>query len=212
MLRLAIFALDGTLLNTLGDIAASANFALAANHLPTHSLECVRQFVGNGIRRLIERACPADASPDLLEQVSADFCRHYARHCADTTAPYPGIPELLEGLRQRGILTAVVSNKADFAVQQLCAQFFPGQFDAVVGEREGIRRKPAPDSVQVILSQLHVDVEDAIYIGDSEVDVETSRNAGIRCLAVTWGFRDRGGLRQAGAQHLVDSPAEILTL
>lgn len=210
--RIAIFDLDGTLLNTLGDLAASANAALAANHLPTHTQDSIRQFVGNGIRKLIERACPANVSPELLNHVHADFCQHYAQHCADTTAPYPGIPQLLDTLRQRGILTAVVSNKADFAVQQLCTQFFPGQFDAIAGEREGIRRKPAPDTVNAILHQLNVNASDAVYIGDSDVDVETARNAGTRCIAVTWGFRDRAILLNAGAQLLADSPAALLPI
>lgn len=210
--RIAIFDLDGTLLNTLGDLAASANAALAAHHLPTHPQDRIRQFVGNGIRKLIERACPPNASPELLNQVHADFCHHYAQHCADTTAPYPGIPQLLDQLRRRGILTAVVSNKADFAVQQLCAQFFPNQFDAVAGEREGIRRKPAPDTVNAILTQLQVNATAAVYIGDSDVDVETARNAGTHCIAVTWGFRDRAILLNAGAQLLADSPAAILPM
>ncbi len=210
MTRLAIFDLDGTLLNTLGDLVASANAALTANHLPTHPQDSIRQFVGNGIRKLIERACPANASPELLNQVHADFCHHYAQHCADTTAPYPGIPNLLDELRRCGILTAVVSNKADFAVQQLCAQFFPNQFDAVAGEREGIRRKPAPDTVNSILHQLNVDASDAVYIGDSDVDVETARNAGTRCIAVTWGFRDRSTLEQAGATAFADNTAILL--
>lgn len=210
--RLAIFDLDGTLLNTLGDLAASANAALAAHHLPTHPQDSIRQFVGNGIRKLIERACPADTTSELQERVYHDFCRHYAQHCADTTAPYPGIPQLLDELRRRGILTAVVSNKADFAVQQLCAQFFPGQFDAIAGEREGVRRKPAPDTVLAILAQLNVNATTAVYIGDSDVDVETARNAGTRCIAVTWGFRDRAILLNAGAQLLADSPAALLPI
>ncbi|MGN0866246.1 MAG: HAD family hydrolase [Oligosphaeraceae bacterium] len=210
MARLAIFDLDGTLLDTLGDLTASANAALAANHLPTHSRDTIRQFVGNGIRKLVECACPANLAPELLDRVHADFHRHYARHCADTTAPYPGIPRLLDELGKRGIRTAVVSNKADFAVQQLCARFFPRQFDAIAGEREGVRRKPAPDTVNAVLARLGMTAADAVYIGDSDVDIATARNAGVPCIAVTWGFRDRATLEQAGATLFADDTSLLL--
>ena len=174
-----LFDLDGTILNTLDDLAASTNRALAKNGLPTRSTEEVRRFVGNGIRLLIERAVPSNTPLTLTDRVFDDFRTDYAEHCADRTLPYDGIPELLRALRASGARTAVISNKADSAVQELIAHYFPGLFDAVVGERPGVRRKPAPDAVLEVLRTLSAAPADAVYIGDSEVDVETARNAGL---------------------------------
>ena len=195
-----LFDLDGTILNTLDDLAASTNRALAKNGLPTRSTEEVRRFVGNGIRLLIERAVPSNTPLTLTDRVFDDFRADYAEHCADRTLPYDGIPELLRALRASGARTAVISNKADSAVQELIAHYFPGLFDAVVGERPGVRRKPAPDAVLEVLRTLS---------GDSEVDVETARNAGLPCIAVDWGFRSREILLQHGAQTIASSPAEL---
>lgn len=207
----AVFDLDGTLLNTLDDLHASANAALLAHGLPQRTLDEVRRFVGNGIRRLIRRAVPEGTPRALEESVYEDFCAHYAAHCEDRTAPYPGIPDLLEHLRAAGMRLAVVSNKGDFAVQELIARQFPDTFDAVLGEAEdrGVRRKPAPDMVVAALSRMGADRAGAVYIGDSEVDVQTAANVGCPCLSCTWGFRDRGDLLAAGAKSLVDSPMEL---
>ena len=207
--ELAIFDLDGTILNTLEDLADSLNAALKAYGFPERTLEEVRCFVGNGIRRLIERGVPAGTPEEEIVRVHERFTAHYKVHCADKTRPYPGINDLLKNLRQAGCRTAVVSNKADYAVQELCEQYFPGVFDAAVGERAGILKKPAPDSVNEVLRRLNVTKENAVYIGDSEVDIATARNAQMRSILVDWGFRDRSFLVEQGAETIVSSPEEI---
>ena len=174
--RLAIFDLDGTILDTLEDLKESTNAALAANGYPERTLEEVRCFVGNGIGKLIERAVPKGTSKEATKKTLESFKVHYGIHCADHTKPYDGIIKLLEDLRKYGIQTAVVSNKADFAVQELCSQYFPKAFDFVVGEREGIRRKPCPDSVFEVLKTLKKTAAEAVYIGDSDVDVDTAKD------------------------------------
>lgn len=208
--KLIIFDMDGTILNTLEDLADSTNTALTAHGFPQRTVEEVRHFVGNGIRKLIERAVPAGTPPEVTERVLADFQAHYAAHCADKTKPYDGVTELLAALKEKGYLTAVVSNKADFAVQSLCETYFAGLFDFAVGEREGIRRKPCPDSVFAALSHFRAAPEDAVYIGDSEVDLETAKCAGIDEISVEWGFRDRAFLEAHGADCFVKRPEEIL--
>lgn len=208
--KLLIFDLDGTILNTIEDLCNSTNYALGAHNFPTRTIEEVRKFVGNGIKKLIERAVPSGTSSETIEQVLDTFKKHYALHCADKTSPYDGIMELLTALRAQGFLTAVVSNKADFAVQSLCNDYFPGMFDFVVGEREGIRRKPYPDSVEEVLTKLQVKKEQAVYIGDSEVDIQTAKNAGMSSIAVSWGFREEAFLREQGAENIVNKPSEIL--
>lgn len=210
MYKLIIFDLDGTILNTLEDLADSTNYALEKHHFPVRTIEEVRSFVGNGIGRLIARAVPEGTDENMINQVLADFKDYYGQHCADRTKPYDGIIELLQCLRQRGCRTAVVSNKADFAVQRLCEQYFPGLFDFAVGEREGIRRKPYPDSVLEVLSRLGAAKDEALYVGDSEVDIETAKNAGIDVVSVEWGFRDREFLLSHGARRFVKKPEELL--
>ena len=212
MKKLAIFDLDGTILNTLDDLACSTNYALACHEFPARTTEEVRRFVGNGIGKLIERAVPEGTEQSMVEKVLEDFKAHYKEHCADKTKPYDGIEEVILKLRQEGYLTAVVSNKADFAVQELCEQYFPGLFDYVVGEKEGIRRKPCPDSVLAVLDKLQIEKKDAIYIGDSDVDIQTAQNAGIDILSVEWGFRDREFLLSRGAVALVKNPEELLSI
>lgn len=212
MKKLLIFDLDGTILNTLDDLAASTNYALEQNSMPKRSLEEVRAFVGNGIRKLIERAVPGGSSEAEKKAVLESFTTHYKAHSADKTRPYKGIPEVLAQLKIQGFQLAVVSNKADFAVQSLCETYFPGTFTFVVGEREGIRRKPAPDSIYEVLEQLNIPKEEAVYIGDSDVDAETAKNAGIDLIAVTWGFRDREVLEAMGAKVFAQTPKEILAV
>ena len=173
--QLAIFDMDGTILNTLQDLTNSLNAALQLSGYPQHTLEEVRFFVGNGIRKLIERGVPAGTPVAQIDKVHQDFTEHYRVHCADTTQPYAGIPELLHQLRNAGCKTAVVSNKADYAVQELCKQYFDGMFDFAVGERKNILKKPAPDAVNEVLQQLQTDRLQAVYIGDSDVDVETAK-------------------------------------
>lgn len=207
--QLAIFDLDGTILDTLEDLYLAVNEALRAHGMPARTLAQVRQFVGNGIRKLIERAVPEGTAEAEITAVHETFTAYYTLHCADHTKPYDGIPELLARLREQGIRTAVVSNKADYAVQSLCAQYFPGQFDAVAGEREGVRRKPAPDAVNAVLETLGIERTAAVYIGDSDVDVETAKNATIPCISVLWGFRTEAFLRAHGAVQLAENPAEV---
>lgn len=207
--QLVIFDLDGTLLDTLDDLADAVNWALKQEQLPRRTREEVRAFVGNGIRNLIERAVPAGTEAAQTDRVFAGFKARYAGHCADKTRPYPGILELLARLRAEGIRTAVVSNKADFAVQTLCRDYFPGLVDCAVGERAGIPKKPAPDSVQEVLRALKISWEQAVYVGDSEVDVVTARNAGMDSILVLWGFRDRQTLERAGAKTFAATAEEL---
>lgn len=207
--RLAIFDMDGTILDTLDDLADSVNFALAQSGFPERSREEVCSFVGNGIRKLIERAVPKGTEVERIDYVHKVFREYYKEHCAVKTKPYRGIPELLEKLRQAGCKTAVVSNKADFAVQELCRKYFDGLFDAAVGDRDGISRKPAPDSVFEILRLFGMEKRDAVYIGDSDVDIETACNAGMDGIVVEWGFRKRAFLEEKGAKRIVSSPKEI---
>lgn len=210
--KLAVFDMDGTILDTLEDLKDSLNYALELNGFPTRTIDEVRSFVGNGIGKLIERGVPMGTSETETGKVLASFTEHYKQHCADKTKPYDGVTELILKLRSSGMKTAVVSNKADYGVSELCRQYFAGLFDAAVGEREGIRRKPAPDSVNAVLEKLDISRSDAVYIGDSEVDLETAKNAEMDCIAVSWGFREPEFLRQRGADIIASSPDEVLAL
>lgn len=207
-----IFDLDGTLLDTLGDLAASVNYAMRTHGMPEHSTDQVRCFVGNGVRRLMERAVPGGASHPDFEAAFATFRHHYMEHSLDTTRPYEGVPEMLGELKRRGCHTAVVSNKFDAATKQLCRHFFAATIDVAVGEHEaeGIRKKPAPDTVTEALRQLGAGPEGAVYVGDSDVDILTARNSGLPCISVLWGFRDREFLLAHGAETLVSRPAQLL--
>lgn len=208
--RLAIFDMDGTILNTLEDLCDSLNHTLKEFELPQRTLEEVRSFVGNGIHKLIERAVPTGTDEGLLEEVFHSFNAYYKEHCAVKTRPYDGIPKVLQKLRSRGIYTAVVSNKADYGVQALCEDYFNGLFDYAVGEKEGVRCKPNPDGVLDVIRKFGVSFEEAVYIGDSEVDYETSVNAGIDVLMVGWGFREEEIIRACGAKLVLHKPEEIL--
>lgn len=210
--KLAIFDLDGTILDTVEDLAASVNAALTASGFPERSVEDVRRFVGNGIRRTLELAAPEGTSPTAVDRLYRDFTDHYRVHNADRTRPYDGIPELVASLREAGMKTAVVSNKVDSAVKALCERFFPGQFDLAVGERDGVPRKPSPEGVREVLDTLGVAPQEAVYIGDSEVDIQTARNAGLDEVLVAWGFKGRAFLERQGAKRVADSPAEIALL
>lgn len=212
MYQLYIFDLDGTILNTLDDLAASTNAALEMHHFPQRTVDEVRRFVGNGIGKLIERAVPENTDTAVTTDVLEDFKKHYKVHCADRTKPYDGVLDMLMTLKQRGAKLAVVSNKADFAVQELCQNYFPDVFDFVVGEREGIRRKPCPDSVNEVLRYLNTDREDALYIGDSDVDIETANNAQMDILSASWGFRDVDFLNAHGAKKIINCPEELLDI
>lgn len=205
-----IFDLDGTLLSTLGDLAASTNHALRLYGMPEHTLDEVRWMVGNGVHLLIERAIPGGATNPQFDSVFAAFRSHYVEHSLDTTRPYRGVPEMLARLKADGRRIAVVSNKFYAATEELCRHFFGDTVEVAIGERENIRRKPAPDTVIEALRQLGVGREGAVYVGDSEVDVETARNCGLPCISVLWGFRDRDFLTDHGATTFVTSPEEIV--
>lgn len=209
--QLAIFDLDGTILDTLQDLHLCVNYALQKNHLPERTLSEIRQFVGNGIRKLIERSVPADL-PEKIDPVYEDFTSYYPQHYADHTMPYAQIPEVIQTIRNAGLLTAVVSNKADYAIQSLCETYFPGLFDSVAGEKTGIPRKPAPDSVLSVLTALQCSPDQAVYIGDSEIDIQTAKNAGLSCISVTWGFRSEAFLKEHHAGILISTPAELIPL
>ncbi len=204
-----IFDLDGTLLDTLGDLAASCNFALRSHSLPEHSVDDVRRFVGNGVRKLMERAIPQGEANPAFDDAYATFRRHYMEHNLDTTRPYPGIMSLLKSLKDEGKNIAVVSNKFYAATRELCRHFFGDYVEVAIGEREGIRKKPAPDTVVEALRELGVGREGAVYIGDSDVDVQTAANSGMPCVSVLWGFRDRDFLIAHGATTLISSPEEL---
>ncbi|MBO7342004.1 MAG: HAD-IA family hydrolase [Clostridia bacterium] len=210
--RVVLFDLDGTVLNTLDDLADAVNASLAKHEMPARTREEVRSFVGNGIRALIERAVPTGTDSALVARVLNEFKRYYGAHCADKTAPYAGVPELLSTLRAHGVRTAVVSNKADFAVQELAKRYFADLFDLALGERAERPAKPAPDMVHHALEALGATAAEAVYVGDSDVDVLTARNAQLPCIAVTWGFRDRACLKKAGATVFADTAKELLDL
>ena len=212
MKKIIVFDLDGTLLDTLGDLHAAVNHALKSENLPLRSIDEVRSFVGNGMRLLMERALPADADAALFARAFAAFKAYYSANCAHFTREYDGITALLQKLKAEGALLGVVTNKADAPAKTLMEHYFPGLFDSVVGEREGVRRKPAPDSVWETVRTLGGSVDDAVYIGDSEVDAQTAKNAGTALVGVTWGFRSRETLEKAGAQLFADSPAELFEI
>ena len=204
-----IFDLDGTLLDTLNDLHASCNYALRTHGMPERSLEEVRQFVGNGVKKLMERAIPDGLENPLFEETLQTFRQHYLLHNLDTTLPYPGIMEMLQQLKAQGKLIAVVSNKFYAATQDLCKHFFGDTIQVAIGEREDIKKKPAPDTVLEALRQLQVTRQDAVYVGDSEVDVETARNSGIPCISVLWGFRSKSFLLSHGATTFIETPNEL---
>lgn len=204
-----IFDLDGTLLATLADLHASTNHALRSCHMPERSLEEVRQFVGNGVRKLMERAVPQGTSEEDFQRAFSVFREHYLIHSLDTTAPYPGIEKMLRTLKDEGKNIAVVSNKFYDATVQLCRHFFPDTVSVAIGERENIRKKPSPDTVIEALRQLGVTDENAVYVGDSEVDIQTAQNSGMPCISVLWGFRDKDFLLSNGGECFIASPDEL---
>lgn len=211
MKKIVIFDLDGTLLNTLDDLADSTNFALSKFNYPTRTIEEVRQFVGNGVAKLIERAIPEGKNNSNFEKCLAIFKENYAQNMYNKTAPYNGISDMLANLKSKGLKIAVVSNKFDLAVKELCQKYFNGYIDFAAGENEaaGIKKKPAPDTVLEVLKEFNLKPNEAIYVGDSDVDIMTAKNSDMPCISVTWGFRDEKFLLSYGATILIDSPDEI---
>ena len=201
-----LWDLDGTLLDTLEDLADGTNAAMDFFGFPRRTLEEVRRFVGNGARRLLVQAVPGETPEDKVEEVLAWFQRYYAAHCRIKTKPYDGVLEALERLKALGYPMAVVSNKPDSAVKPLAAEYFPGLYAR--GESADCPRKPAPDMVFKAMEAL--EIERCIYVGDSEVDVQTAQNAGMPCLSVLWGFRDREDMLRAGGTHFCNDPARLV--
>lgn len=206
-----IFDLDGTLLDTLEDLTDAVNYALATCNMPQHTIDEIRQFVGNGVRKLMLRAVPQGEENPAFEKAFALFKEYYEEHCNDKTNAYEGVSELLQKLKDAGYALAIVSNKIDSAVQDLNSKYFP-QVNVAVGDREGLRRKPAPDSVEEALRQLGKTKKDAVYVGDSEVDIQTASNAGLPCISVLWGFRDKQFLEEHDANCFAQKPKDVLEL
>lgn len=209
-----IFDLDGTLLNTLEDLTDSVNYAMERFGFPVHTLEEVRSFVGNGAPKLIERSIPQGVENPAYDEVLKSFKEHYAEHCEDKTQPYAGVMEMLEALKGQGYKLAVVSNKFDGAVKQLCKKYFRNYIAAAIGESAEVKRKPAPDTVYQALRELESDASHAVYVGDSDVDIQTAGNVPMPCVSVTWGFRTKEQLKKAGAadDFMVRTPQELPAL
>lgn len=212
MTKAIVFDLDGTLLDTLTDLAASTNYALRSCGMPEHSIDDVRRFVGNGVRMLMTRAVRDGESNPRFDEAFSVFRQHYMQHCLDTTCPYPGIMDALAKLKEKGMMLAIVSNKMQAATEELRQHFFSQYIDVAIGESAAIRKKPAPDTVNEALRLLGISHEEAIYVGDSDVDIDTARAAMMPCASVLWGFRDRQFLLNHGATRLLSSPEELLSL
>ena len=204
-----IFDMDGTVLNTLEDLTASVNYVMEQYGMPKRREAEYRRFLGSGIRYALQCAVPDGTPEELIDQMLPIFKVHYREHCLDKTRPYEGITELMKRLKEYGYRMAIVSNKIDPAVKELNERFFSEYVDVAIGEREGIKRKPAPDTVEQALRELGSTKEEAVYIGDSEVDLQTAKNAGMPCIAVLWGFRDRAFLMENGAVYFAEKPEDI---
>ena len=211
-IKAIIFDLDGTLLDTLQDLAQSVNYALAKFGLPQRSLDEIRNFVGNGIGKLIERSVPAGSNKLTIEQVFSTFKVHYAIHSTDNTRCYDGINELLDELYLRDYKIAIASNKINSAVQELNSRFFEKYSICAVGECDELKRKPFPDLLLHCMDLLQCTTDEVLYVGDSEVDIETSRNAGVPVVAVSWGFRDVNFLKTLHPDFLIHHPSELLDI
>ena len=209
--RYAIFDLDGTLLDTLDDLTDSMNYMLGKHNFPLRTRDEVRNFVGNGVRKLVERAVPPEykADEEFIDKFYDDFSLYYNSHSDIKTAPYPGTLGMLDKLLHSGFDIAIVSNKIDSAVKSLSAKFFGERIKSAIGEKPSIRHKPEPDMVFMAMEEMGADKENSIYIGDSEVDIQTAKNAGIPCISVLWGFKDSKFLEDSGAMAIVESMEEL---
>lgn len=207
--KAVLFDMDGTVLDTLADLTNAINHTLSDYGMPLLDKRRVAQYLGNGAAHLIARAVPEGTPVALREEMLRAYQPWYDSHCAILTAPYPGIVPLMRALREAGVKQAVISNKQDTAVKQLAAQHFPGLLETAVGESETVRRKPNPDAVLAALREMGVEKRDAVYVGDTEVDLRTAENAGLACAVVGWGFRTEEQLRAAGAGHIFQNAAEL---
>lgn len=214
MKKLVIFDLDGTLLNTIADLAHSTNYALEKNGFPTHQLGEYNYFVGNGINKLFERALPeGEKTEENIAKIRRDFLAHYDVHNADNSRPYEGISELLLALQGKGVQIAVASNKYQAATTKLVGYFFPNiHFTAVLGQREGVKTKPDPGIVAEIREKAQVDAADTLYIGDSNVDMQTAINSGVDGCGVTWGFRPASELESYHPKYIAQKASDILSM
>lgn len=212
MINTIVFDLDGTLLNTLEDLKDSVNFALERQGYPLRNLSEIRSFVGNGIRLLMERAVPQNTPAEIFEICFKDFCDYYKIHMEDKTAPYDGINDMLTNIKKAGFKTAIVTNKADFAAQDLCKRMFGENIDFVVGSSDDRPNKPAPDGVFYALEKLDSKIENTIFVGDADTDILTAKNANLPSIGVLWGFRDREVIEEAGAEYIVDSVKDLENL
>lgn len=205
-----IFDLDGTLLNTLEDLTASVNYAMRQCCFPERTLDEVRSFIGNGVKVLIRRAIPEGTSEAEYDKAHSEFRKHYSENSRNKTAPYEGIMELLHTLKSQGYVLAIVSNKVDFAVKDLRDKFFSDVIDVAIGDSDATRTKPEPDMVYKAIDELGADKDTCVYIGDTDVDIETAKNAGMDCISVSWGFRSHSELEDSGAKMIADTAEEIL--
>lgn len=205
-----IFDLDGTLLNTLDDLAESVNYAMKQCGFPKRTLDEIRRFVGNGVKKLIERALPEGMDEAEFNKALGEFKKHYSQNSRNKTAPYEGIMELLHTLKDCGCNLAIVSNKVDFAVKDLRDEFFSDVIDVAIGDSDATRTKPEPDMVYKVIDELGADRDSCVYIGDSDVDIITAKNSGMDCISVSWGFRSRSELESNGAEMIADKPEDIL--
>lgn len=212
MIDTIIFDLDGTLLNTLEDLKDSVNYALERQGFPLRNLTEIRSFVGNGIRLLMERAVPQNTDSETFEICFKDFCDYYKIHMEDKTAPYGGINEMLKSIKDAGFKTAIVTNKADFAAQDLCKRMFGDTIDLIVGSVDGRPNKPAPDGVYYALDVLKSKLENTIFVGDADTDIITAKNAGLVSVGVLWGFRDREIIEKEGAEYIVETVNDLKNL
>ncbi len=207
--KLAIFDMDGTILDTLDDLTDSVNYSLSARGFPPRSNEEVKSFLGEGVWKLLQRAAGDDAKKEDIDIIHDAFVSYYPENCDVKTRPYDKIEQCISDLRSAGCITAVVSNKDDIAVKKLSDRYFPDLFDLSLGRRDGVPRKPAPDAVNEVLHTFGICKTDAVYIGDSEIDIATAKNADMDALIVTWGFRDEEYLKAQGAENIIRSPEDI---
>ena len=210
--KTVIFDLDGTLLYTLEDLKDSVNFALSKFNYPQKNLEEIKKFVGNGVKVLMELSIPQGKNNENFDECLAIFKTHYAQNMYNKTKPYDGIIKMLETLQQQGFRTAVVSNKFDLATKELCKKYFAEKIELAIGESKNIRKKPAPDSVFKVMEILNSNKNSTYFVGDSEVDIQTAQNANIKCISVTWGYKNEEFLLKNGAKFLANSPQEILKI
>ncbi len=207
-----IFDMDGTVLNTLDDLTDAVNHVFSQFDLPPRSQEEYRKFFGNGIGYAMKCAAPEGTPDSLFDKMIPVFREYYDKHCLDKTRPYDGILELMKALKDKGYKMAIVSNKIDSAVKELNERFFSEYVSVAIGEKPGIKRKPAADTVLAALDELGASRDEAVYVGDSEVDLQTARNSGLPCIAVLWGFRDKDLLIENGATTFAKTPEDVLTV